>query len=278
MPEALRPYLAAFASRFQLMLQYRAAAVAGFATQCWWGGIKVMIYSAFYRGAPAAASAASIDLAQTITYTWMAQGLLALVPWACDPDIALAVRTGAVSYDRLRPVDAYGLWYARSAGWMAARVLPRAALMVLAAGLVMPLVGLGRWSLRPPADVAQAGLFALSALLALSLAAALVMLINIIVTATLNDRGPNTLVMPLAIVLSGNLIPLAILPDAVQPWLIAQPFAGILDIPLRIYMGALRGEAALWGLGLQVFWTVVLGIAGRLWLERVMRRLEVQGG
>ena len=29
-----RPYLAAFRARFQLMLQYRAAALAGFATQC----------------------------------------------------------------------------------------------------------------------------------------------------------------------------------------------------------------------------------------------------
>ena len=41
--DAARPYFAAFASRFLLMLQYRAAAVAGFATQCWWGAIKVMI-------------------------------------------------------------------------------------------------------------------------------------------------------------------------------------------------------------------------------------------
>lgn len=30
----LRPYKAAFASRFLLMLQYRTAAYAGFATQC----------------------------------------------------------------------------------------------------------------------------------------------------------------------------------------------------------------------------------------------------
>ena len=44
----MRPYRAAFAARFQLMLQYRAAALAGFATQCWWGGLKVMIFAAFY--------------------------------------------------------------------------------------------------------------------------------------------------------------------------------------------------------------------------------------
>ena len=52
--QRLRPYRAAFASRFLQMLQYRTAAWAGFATQCWWGGIKVMVLAAFYGSASAA--------------------------------------------------------------------------------------------------------------------------------------------------------------------------------------------------------------------------------
>ena len=124
-PDRLRPYLAAFRSRFLQMLQYRTAAYAGFATQCWWGGIKIMILAAFYGGA--AAASAPMSLAQSVTYTWMAQGLLALLPWGGDPEIALSVRTGAVAYDRLRPVDAYALWFARSAGWAAARAAARGA-------------------------------------------------------------------------------------------------------------------------------------------------------
>ena len=83
--DAVRPYGAAFAARFMLLLQYRAAALAGFATQCWWGGIKVMVYAAFFAAAPAAAG--SLSLSQTITYIWLAQALLALVPWGGDPEI-----------------------------------------------------------------------------------------------------------------------------------------------------------------------------------------------
>ena len=41
------------------------------------------------------------------------------------------MRTGGVGYDRLRPLDAYGYWYARTLGWMLARALPRAVLMLL---------------------------------------------------------------------------------------------------------------------------------------------------
>ena len=58
--DALRPYAAAFSSRFLLMMQYRAAALAGFFTQCWFGAVHVMVLAAFYLGAPDAAAASPI--------------------------------------------------------------------------------------------------------------------------------------------------------------------------------------------------------------------------
>ena len=276
--ELARPYAAAFASRFLLMLQYRAAALAGFATQCWWGGIKVMIYSAFFAAAPDAAADAPMTLAQVITYTWLAQALLALTPWSADPEIALAVRTGGVAYDRLRPLDTYGLWYVRGAAWMASRAVPRAALMLLAAGIVLPLIGLSDWAWKPPATVSAAAFFLASLPLALALSAAFLMIVNVVVAATLTDRGPNVLFNALTIVFSGNLLPLALYPDWARTALLVQPFAGMLDIPLRLYVGELSGAGAWAGIGLQAFWTFVLVILGRRSLARVMRRLEVQGG
>ncbi|MGO1075773.1 ABC transporter permease [Inquilinus sp. CA228] len=276
--EALRPYTAAFASRFLLMMQYRAAALAGFATQCWFGAVRVMVLAAFYLGAPEAASPASLSLSQAVTYTWLAQGLLALLPWMADPDIAASVRTGAIGYDRLRPVDAYALWYARTAGWMTARVVPRVALMILAAGIVLPLIGQAEWAWQPPPSASAALLFILSLTLAAALSCAVVMLINIVVVATLNARGVNALAVPVVIVFSGSLLPLPLYPDAIAAMLFVQPLAGVLDIPNRIYAGALTGVTAWAGLGLQAFWTLALILAGRLWLGRVMRRLEVQGG
>lgn len=276
--ELARPYLAAFSTRFLLMLQYRAAAIAGFMTQCWWGGIKVMVYAAFYNASPAAAAGAPMSLAQIITYTWLAQAFLALNPWSADPDVSLAMRTGAVSYDRLRPVDGYSLWYARSIGWMTSRAVPRAVLMFAAAGIGLPLIGLSEWAWQPPPNLEQSALFLLSLVLMVTLSGSIIMLINIVVVATLNDRGVNILVMPVTTVLSGNLIPLALFPDALHLVLFIQPLAGIVDIPFRIYSGNLAGAMAWAGIGLQAFWTVTLILAGRAWMERVMRRLEVQGG
>lgn len=272
----LRPYVAAFVARFKTMLQYRAAALAGFTTQCWWGGLKVMVYAAFYRHSTHAH--ALMSLAQVTTYTWLGQALLALQPWSGDPDVSAAVRTGSIGYDRLRPVDTYTWWFIRAAAWMTSRALPRAALMFVAAAVLLPLAGLGEWSWRAPADVVQAGLFAISLVLMILLGAAFTMLINLCITATLTDRGINTLAPSFVILFSGNLVPLGLFPDWLQPALIAQPFAGMLDIPSRIYIGALSGGAAWTGLAFQVFWTLIFVMLGRRGLGSVMARLEVQGG
>lgn len=273
-----RPYLAALAARFQLTLQYRAAALAGFATQLWWGGLKVMIYVAFFASAPAAAARSPIGLADTITYTWIAQAFLVLQPWTADPEVSQAVRSGAVAYDRLRPVDTYGFWYARTLAWSLARVAPRAVLMAATAAVIVPLLGLQDWSWRPPADLLAGAGFLVSMTLAALLSAAIIMLLNVLVAATLNDRGVNTLAMPASIILSGNIIPLALFPDSFQLWLLAQPFAGVLDIPCRIWFGGLSGGGVVLGLGLQLFWIAVCMFGGRLALARVMARLQVQGG
>lgn len=271
----IRPYFAAFRARFQLMLQYRAAALAGFATQCWWGAIRIMVFAAFYG---VHASAAPISLADAVTYVWLGQALLALLPWVADPEVGLAVRTGGIGYDRLRPLDAYGYWYARTLGWMLARALPRAALMVLVAALVLPLVGLGAWAWRSPSGLVAALLFIPAFALMTALAAAVLMLANVIVAASLNERGVNAVLTPLVIVFSGSLLPLDFFPDAVRPFLHVQPFAGLVDIPFRIYFADLHGSAALQGLALQAGWTLVLVGLGRLAMERTMRRLEMQGG
>ena len=73
--------------------------------------------------------------------------------------------------------------------------------MFALAGVVLPLVGLGDWAWRRRAGLAAAALFGVSMVLVVLLSSAIVMLINICVAATLNDRGVNTLVAPLVILL-----------------------------------------------------------------------------
>jgi ABC-2 type transport system permease protein len=269
-----RPYVAVFRARFQLLLQYRAAALAGFGTQCWWGAVKVMVFTAFLSGA----AQSPMTLRQTMDYIWLAQALLMMLPWSADPELARMVRSGDVGYERLRPVDTYAYWYARAVARRTATPLLRAVPMVIAAGLVLPALGLGRWGLSAPNGISALGLFAISLVLVVALASAFSTLLDLLVVLALSERGVNSFAGSFAIVFSGSLIPLPLLPDWLQPLVRHQPFAGLLDFPLRIYSGHLAGSDALAALGWQAFWTLVLAALGRLITRKVMARLTIQGG
>jgi ABC-2 type transport system permease protein len=271
---ALRPYLAVLRTRFALILQYRAAALAGFGTQCWWGAIKVMVLAAFYRGA----QSFPMTFSQTVDYIWLGQAFLLLQPWGADVDVASIVRSGDVALERLRPVDTYALWYARAMARRTANPFMRAIPMIITAGFLLPLFGLSKWALSPPAGAQAAILFAISLLLAVALSSAISTLMDVWTVAALSERGVNTIVGGLVIVLSGGLIPLPLFPDWLQPALRFQPFAGLADTPFRIYGAHLSGGAALAGLAAQATWTLVLVAVGHASMTRVMSRVQVQGG
>jgi ABC-type uncharacterized transport system permease subunit len=63
-----------------------------------------------------------------------------------------------------------------------------------------------------------------------------------------------------------------------RTFLFLQPCAGLADIPFRIYCGNLADQLALAGLLQMVVWVALLIAVGRWLMERVMSRLEVQGG
>jgi len=270
----MRPYTAVFKARFTLLLQYRAAALAGFVTQCWWGGIKVMVLAAFFRGV----QTAPMTLQQAIDYVWLGQALLTLLPWTVDPDVVRMVRSGDVAYERLRPLDTHAFWYARAVARRTATPLLLAVPMVLTAGVLFRALGLSAWALSAPASVQAAGLFLLSMVLVVALSSAIATLMDIATVATLSERGVNALVGPIVIVFSGSLIPLPLYPDWLQPAMRLQPFAGLLDTPFRIYGGHLGVMDAVMALGRQAAWTVVFVVVGRWSMARVMARLQAQGG
>lgn len=272
----MRPYLALFSAQFQLGLQYRAAAIAGFATQVWWGAIKVMVLAAFFAAGGGADG--PITLLQAITYVWLAQAFLTLQPWFGDVAVSVAVRTGNVGIERVRPIDLYTWWYARSGATLLAKAVPRSLLVIGFAGGALPLLGLGDWALMAPPSLEATILFCVSLALVVLLAPAIQMLLHVVIVRSLTDRGANLLMTPLVIFLSGSEVPLPLLPDWMQTFLFVQPLAGICDIPFRIYSGNLSGEMALLGIALQIFWIGALVAVGRVSLNHAMRRLEVQGG
>jgi len=271
----LRPYLAIFSARFLMMLQYRAAAVAGIITQFWFGAIMAMALSAFYMGDH---GSASITRAEAITYIWLGQAFLGLLPWNVDPEIVLMMRTGNVAYEWLRPINTYLYWLVRAMAWRTAATLLRSIPILIVTSVLFGWLGLGDWSLQPPPSLEALTLFVLSMVAVVFLSSAITTLLNISVVWTISDQGINVFTNSLVIILSGMVIPLPLFPDWVHPVLFVQPLAGLVDIPYRIYFANLSGAKALGAIALQVFWTAALIVLGHLLMARTMRRVQIQGG
>ena len=85
---------------YRALLQYRAAALAGFGTQLFWGFIRVMIFKAFYLSTT---DSQPMELDDVITYVWLGQAFLVFIPWNVDREIQALIRSGAVTYELLRP-------------------------------------------------------------------------------------------------------------------------------------------------------------------------------
>ena len=273
---ALRPYAAVVSARFRVLLQYRAAAIAGLWTQIFFGLVLIMIYEAFYRSSTAAVQ--PMTFAQLVSYVWLGQALLATLPWNVDGDLKALIRSGAVAYELCRPIDLYGLWFARAAAHRTAPAVLRAVPLAAFAMFVLPLLGLGAWRLAPPASLAAGACFVIALGCAIVLGCAISTLINITLMWTVAGDGIIMLATTAVSLLSGLIIPLPLLPawsQAVVRWL---PFAGLFDLPFRIYNGHIAPAGLTLVLVRQLGWTIAIIVLGRWLLRRGMRRIVVQGG
>ena len=126
-------YWAVLSAQFRALLQYRAAAIAGLGTQVFWGLIRVMIFQAFFRSTTAEQP---MEVGDVLTYVWLSQAFLALLPWNQDNDLRALIRTGGVGYELLRPVDLYGFWYCRSVAFRTAPTVLRAVPLIAFAGVL----------------------------------------------------------------------------------------------------------------------------------------------
>ena len=214
-------YVAVISARYRTLLQYRAAAFAGFTTQIFWGGIRIMVLIAFYA---VGADDQPMSLMQVVAYVWLGQALLGMFPWNVDTEIAEMIRTGAVAYEFVRPLDLYNFWFCRTIALRTATTTLRSIPMIVFAIWLLPLMGYEQWALQfPPDGFALAG-FIVSVFLALMLACAITMLMHVVLVWSMNGEGINRILPSLAMILSGNVLPLPLYPDWMQPFLEAHHF------------------------------------------------------
>lgn len=267
----MKKYTSFFRLRFLLGLQYRAAAAAGIVTQFFWGGMQVLAYRAFYESNPAAFP---MTLEATCSYVWLQQAFLALfMGWIMEGEIFSSIQNGNISYEMVRPLSVYWMWFARSlSNRLSMAVLRCIPILIFAALLPAP------YGLSAPAGPASFLLFLLTLCLGFLVAAAFTMLIYMLSLFTLSPDGLRIVFMSVIEFCQGAIIPLPFLPGGFRTVMELLPFASMQNVALRIYSSDLSGAAMHRAILLQIFWLAVLIGAGKLLEHIAMKRIVAQGG
>ena len=275
---ALRATLSAWAGIFRMTLrermQYRIVLLSRITVNAFWGAVHATIMLVYFTLGTGASQ--EMTAAQAVSYIWIGQILFNLQPGQYDGAVWEKIRSGDIGVELLRPLSLYGHWFMRS---MAVRVAP-----FLIAIVPITLVGLAM-----PGGIALSGPASLAGLMGCVILTAGALVLGVAVQcfqyAMMSSHlwGPDVTNISTLIVqiLSGAYLPLALWPDALQPFLRLQPFAGMWDLPLRAYlgMGDAAGIAGIAGaLAIQLLWSAVIIAAGWLILRRSLRSIVIQGG
>ncbi len=256
-----------FRLRQRMETQYRGAMLGGIVCQVFFGLILIALDRALYSSRPQ-----NLPLQDVVTYVWLQQAFFRML-FATDPDLMDKIRTGSIAYDLCRPVDLYGFYFARIAAQKLTGSLMRAVPMLTVAALLP-----AGWGIALPASLPGLLLSLTALALGLMCVSALENITMGITMRTLDPRGIQAMLNMLMMILSGNLLPLTLFPDAWQRVITLTPYAQLLDAPIRLYTGACPPERAFSALILQAAWTVCLVLCGSLLWRRNRRRLVVQGG
>ncbi|OUS78225.1 ABC transporter permease [Paenibacillus sp. MY03] len=268
----MRAYVSIWRLRFINGMQYRAAALAGMATQLFFGFVFIMIFAAFYRSGGGDSTA--FPLQDLITYVWLQQIFLSLIMlWIRDNEIFAMVTSGNIAYELCRPMGLYPFWFSKLLAQRVAGAVLRCFPITTVVFLLPEPYGLS----APPSWTALL-LFVVSLLLGLILVVAISMLIYISVFWTMSPTGSMLMISVAGEFLAGMVIPVPLMPEWLQRITYALPFRWTTDFPFRVYSGHIPQQEALIGIGVQVGWIAALAAFGMWLMRKALRNVVVQGG
>jgi ABC-2 type transport system permease protein len=267
----MRVYLSVLKLRMNIGMQYRTAALAGVATQFFWGFITIMVFEAFYESA---SITPPISLKELITYIWLQQAFLVFVTvWFRDNELFDLITSGNIAYELCRPCQLYGFWYAKLlAQRLSSAFLRCFPILIVSFFLPKP------YNMTLPPSFPAFLLFLFALLLGLLLLVAISMFLYISVFVTLSPMGSLLIFGVLGEFFAGLIIPVPLMPDWLQMIANVLPFRWTADFPFRVYSGHTTPHDAIKGIMIQLIYLAGLIWMGRAVLNRVLRKVVVQGG
>ncbi len=263
----LRFYVEVARTAYRRQVIYRWANLAGLLTNIVFGMIFSYVMIALYQ---VRSSAGGYDLTDALRYVWLVQSMVMIVMTFGWYDLMLTIRSGEVISDLSKPCDFYWYWFSREIG--------RSCYYLLYRGVPTYLAGMLLFRFGAPLDVLAWPIFLLSLSLGAMTGIAYRILFNIAAFWIIEARALGTLATVVALVFTGNYVPLPFFPGwlrAIADWL---PFSGMMSVPAQVFLGKLIGVDLLLVTLRQIGWLVLFIVLVRFVTIRAARRVVIQGG
>ena len=267
----MKQYLTYFKIKFISGLQYRSAALAGIATQFFFGFVFVLVYYAFYTS-----DTGNIPMKydELLSYLWLGQAFFSLTYlYHREKDIIEMIRNGNVAYELCKPGNLYFKWYFKILGTKLSNVTLRF-LPVIVVSMLLP----DNLKLSFPYDFNCFIGFIMSLIIGALLITSIVTLLHVVSFYTIDAEGVLNFFRVTAELFSGAIVPVLFLPKFLQVISKYLPFQYTSDIPFRIYVGNVASSNVITILLIQLIWLVVITIFGMYLTKKILKKVVVQGG
>lgn len=213
---------------------------------------------------------AGFTMAEMTSYVILSKVLASQFWGGINQTFAGWIYSGAIGSELLRPVSLFVSLFSRRVGEFGFYIIFKAIPLIIVS--YFTLGGSG------PAGMVNLLLFLLSVLVALVIMFYVEMIVGMWCFYTLFHYPLTYIKRAILELLSGGVVPLFLFPDAVAKVLNFLPFAGLVSIPVNIYLGkySLR-EYGIYIL-IQIFWAAVMCLAAHGFYRHVIKKVVVQGG
>jgi ABC-2 type transport system permease protein len=248
-------------------MTYRAAILAGLATNLFWGLLRASVLVGLYGNQT---SVNGMSLNDAISYVAISQATIAFLFVFGTYDLMNTVYTGSIGADLLKPIGLFPYWMAKDIG--------RSLVNLIFRGVAL----LALFSIFYPVHIPQTAQDWLAALLVMAMAWLVTyawrFLVNLASFWTPDARGVARGAYTLSQFFSGFLMPLRLYPAWFAALCNLTPFPAMFNAPMEVFLGITSGAAMRQALGIQVVWFGLITLLCLVLLRLGVRRLVIQGG
>jgi ABC-2 type transport system permease protein len=260
-------YLAIASTALQQAIAYRVTTLFTVLITFVWVFILYYLWSAAFAQSDRIAGYSWDEMR---TYILLAYGINALVGWRVGTMMMASIKTGAIVLDLVRPLNYCGTQVANAAGVSIVEG-------VISLGLTL-ILGVVFFDMQGPASPVATAVFLVALVAGFLIKALTTFLISLLCFWTLNSVGLMWAQQSVISILSGTLIPLALMPGWLRAISSVLPLRGIVATPVEIYLGKAVGWEMAGLMALQFGWLAVLWWFANWAWQKAFNAVEIQGG